>query len=109
MKTVHSKDTGHQIAAQIEALVGGRATVQHVRERPWASVTFAGTRYTIRIDARADDKIDTVDDCLAKLIQALPDHQFELRGHFVADLLVGQPEPGLFEIEILAIADPQPG
>ncbi|RXD04062.1 hypothetical protein EQZ23_16090 [Sphingomonas sp. UV9] len=52
---------------------------------PWASATFVGTQHRLTIAA------DPVPG-LREWIDALPDAEFMMRGHFVADLAVDRVE-----------------
>lgn len=69
------------------------------RERPWASVTFSGARHWIALEVDAPDA-----DALAAL---LPEAEFSLSGHLVADLAVVGREPqdarALLHIEALTV------
>jgi hypothetical protein len=56
------------------------AEIPESRERPWASVTFTGARHWVSLSvgpARAD-----------AVAAMLPDHEFDLPGHLVADIAV---------------------
>jgi hypothetical protein len=56
------------------------AEIPESRERPWASVTFTGARHWVALSvgpARA-----------AEIAAMLPDHEFDLPGHLVADIAV---------------------
>jgi len=56
------------------------AEIPESRERPWASVTFTGARHWVSLSvgpARA-----------AEIAAMLPDHEFDLPGHLVADIAV---------------------
>ncbi len=56
------------------------AEIPESRERPWASVTFTGARHWVALSvgpARADE-----------IAAMLPDHEFDLPGHLVADIAV---------------------
>jgi hypothetical protein len=56
------------------------AEIPESRERPWASVTFTGARHWVALSvgpARAD-----------AVASMLPDHEFDLPGHLVADIAV---------------------
>lgn len=69
---------------------------------PWASVTFTGARHRLRVAAPVSPTLDA-------WLAALPEAEFRLRGHLVADLAVaedartgGQAEVTL---EILTVED----
>ncbi|WP_074203317.1 hypothetical protein [Parasphingorhabdus marina] len=79
--------------------------IRLVRERPWASITFSGTRYSFELSLAGRPNKDI----FGKNEQALADHDFDLDGHFVADLLVtpASPTPRQHcQVEILVIVDP---
>ena len=63
------------------------AELRHVlrhAERPWASVTFSGTRHTIALGFAGDDAIAAGE----RFIAALPEHEFALNRQLVADAAV---------------------
>ncbi len=96
------RDPGSSIAEQIQALAGGRVRVILERERPWASITFTGTRHSFvieRTDATAPDDMDN-------LARALPEHEFAMRGYFLADILVTDQSEFRMLVEALSIIDP---
>ena len=77
-------DIGPILVEQIQNLLGPGHQVVLKRERPWASITFSGTRHTIVIDASVgpDHGVAvSIGDRLAR-------HEFDLPGQFVADLLI---------------------
>lgn len=55
------------------------------RERPWASITFSGTRHWVTIVVRPD--------AADQLATALPETEFDLPGQLVADLCVTERQP----------------
>ncbi|NCP28230.1 MAG: hypothetical protein COZ43_09295 [Sphingomonadales bacterium CG_4_10_14_3_um_filter_58_15] len=98
-------DPGAVIASQIAALAGHWAHVTLADERPWASITFAGKRYSFRVDWTATDDSSFP----SKLCQILPDHEFTVPGYFVADLLVKEQSEDYLLVEALSIVDPAKG
>ncbi|MEL7691549.1 hypothetical protein [Citromicrobium bathyomarinum] len=66
------------------ALAGDHGRIVEHRERNWASITFAGTRHTLRIVFDTPEAIDGGE----TLIAALPDHEFALPARLVADATV---------------------
>jgi hypothetical protein len=96
------RDPGWSLTRQIEALADGHARVILKRERPWASITFAGTRHSFAIDW--EGAVDP--DEIQKLAEALPDHEFSIPGHFVADMLVTDQSEMRLLVEALSIIDP---
>lgn len=90
------------LASQIAALTAGRTSVTLKRERAWASVTFAGTRYSFAIMGAAG----TDPAMMENLIQVLPNHEFAIPGYFVADVLVTEQSGLRLLVEALLINDP---
>lgn len=81
---------------------GPGVTVLQCQTKPWASVTFAGARHRLTIEARATAGFD-------RWLAALPDAEFALRGHLVADLVVESIEHcdgrARVTIEVLTVED----
>lgn len=75
------------------------ALIQSSRERPWASVTFSGARHWFALEVEADGA--------EGLTAMLPDAEFSLSRHLVADLAVMACEPqedrALLHIEALTV------
>jgi len=98
----HRRDPGTVIARQIEALTEGWVCVTLKGERTWASISFAGTRYSLLIERAA-----TADpNAMQELAQTLADHEFDIPGYFVADMLVTEQSECRLLVEALAIIDP---
>lgn len=53
-------------------------------ETPWASITFAGARHRLALIFAGDDAVAAGE----RMISALPDHEFAIPGHLVADASV---------------------
>lgn len=99
------RDPGSLIAGQIEALAGDQARVTIKRERPWASITFTGTRHSFAVnwpEAPSPDERDNI-------AKAIPEHEFAIPGYFVADMLVTDRSEAEFLVEALLIIDPVEG
>jgi hypothetical protein len=86
----------------------GKAELLHHSEQPWASATFAGTRHAVRLMFNGLDAIAAGE----ALVDALPDHEFNLPGQLVADAAVTNidqtvvPEPRMIlEIAVLLLQD----
>lgn len=96
------------LLAAVIRLAGGEAELLRHVERPWASITFAGTRHTIALaftGARAMAAGEA-------FITALPEHEFTISRQLVADAAVVAvehavlPEPRLtVEVELLLVED----
>ena len=96
------RDPASSIADQIRALAGGRVRVTLERERPWASITFTGTRHSFVVE-RTDA---TTPDDMKNLARALPEHEFAMRAYFLADILVTNQSESRLLVEALSIIDP---
>ncbi|WP_246543741.1 hypothetical protein [Novosphingobium profundi] len=97
-----------QIVTQVLQLAGPRAEFLRHGERPWASATFSGARHTIALSFTGEDAL--VDG--EAFVEALPEHEFAIAGHLVADSTlrgiehVNGPEPQMsLEIEMLLLED----
>lgn len=97
----------HLLSAVLQ-LAGGKAELLRHAERPWASVTFSGSRHTIALSFAGLEAIATGE----AFIAALPDHEFTLPRHIVADASVVavdhalSPEARLtVEVELLLLED----
>ena len=84
------------------ALSEDQVDVTLKRERPWASITFSGTRHSIEIVCRKAAEHAT----LQHMVEILPDHEFIIPGHFVADLLITEQSTTRMLVEALTIIDP---
>jgi hypothetical protein len=89
-------------------LAGGKAELLRHVERPWASVTFAGTRHTITLAFTGHDAVAEAD----LFLNGLPDHEFAIPRQVVADAAVvavaheTTPQPKLtVEVEMLLLED----
>ncbi len=96
------RSPGSLIASQIAALAGNRVTVAMKHERPWASITFTGTRHSFAVEWEGTAEPDE----MHNLAKALPDHEFAIPGYFVADILVTEQSDLRLLVEALSIIDP---
>ena len=100
------RDPGARLIAALEHLAGGRATLLRHRQRPWASITFSGTRHELNFRFSGAEGVATGEAFLADL----PDHEFAIPRQLVADVeikavdhvLVPQPELTV-ELELLLL------
>jgi len=65
-------------------LAGGQAELLRHVERPWASVTFTGTRHAVALAFTGDAAVAAGE----AFIAALPEHEFAIPGQLVADAAV---------------------
>ena len=82
------------------ALAGCTISVESVAAQPWSSATFVGARVSLTIDAVPSAG-------LTGWLALLPEAEYDLRGHLVADLsVVSIPttdKPGRTIIEVLSL------
>jgi hypothetical protein len=97
-----------RLLGQVFKLAEGHADLLRHGERAWASATFAGTRHTIALSFEGAMAVAAGE----RLIAALPDHEFNVPGHLVADATISAvdhtllPAPRLVvEIEVLLLED----
>lgn len=97
-----------RLLSELVALGGPHVEFLRHTERPWSSVTFSGSRHSV---AMVFTGIEAVSDG-EQLIAALPDHEFTIPGHLVADATISAvehengPEPRMtVEAELLLLED----
>ena len=97
-----------RLAVDILALAGGSGELVAHRQRPWASITFSGSRHELTLAFSGIEAIAAGE----ALIAVLPDHEFAIPGHLVADAAVREvdqvtlPEPRLIvELELLLLEE----
>lgn len=95
-----------RLLSEILTVAGPDAEFLSHAERPWASVTFSGTRHTITLRFAGIEAILAAEEFIAEL----PDHEFTIPGQLVADATVTSveheavPEPGMtVEVELLLL------
>lgn len=96
------------LLSAIMDLSGGKGELLRHVERPWASVTFAGTRHTIALAFTGAEAIAAGE----AFIAALPEHEFAIPRQLVADAAVTAvthdtvPAPKLtVEVELLLLEE----
>ncbi|MFM5885981.1 MAG: hypothetical protein ACKOQ3_11790 [Novosphingobium sp.] len=94
------------LLAEVLKLGEGEAELLSHAERAWASVTFSGSRHTVRLAFTGAGSIAAGE----RLIDALPEHEFAIPRQLVADAAVvavihsALPEPRLeVEVELLLL------
>lgn len=97
-----------RLLCEVLQLAGTDAELLSHTERPWASVTFSGSRHTISLAFSGDAAPEAADDFIA----ALPEHEFTIPRQIVADAAitavdqVALPEPKVtVEAELLLLED----
>ncbi|RDC59565.1 hypothetical protein HME9302_00755 [Alteripontixanthobacter maritimus] len=97
-----------RLRAALLALSSGHGEVQHHNTRGWSSITFSGTRHTIRMAFDGAEAVAAGE----HLVAELSEHEFTIPGQLVADAEITGventllPEPRmLVECEILMLED----
>lgn len=75
---------GDRVRAALGKLAAGRGEVIAHEEKAWASITFSGSRHEVVLQFAGIDAVVAGED----LIERLPDHEFSIPGHLVADAAV---------------------
>jgi len=87
------------LLTQMLTVTGGKGSLISHEERPWASATFAGSRQRFTLEFEGEDPIAGGE----ALIAQLPDHEFAVPGHLVADAAVVSVEHSLTGIPRMLI------
>ena len=90
-------DAGTLLARALVADAARRGlsvTVRDWRSHPWASATFVGNRHVATLVVEGD---------AAAWLGALPDAEFSLRGHIVADLVAAHVGGGQIDVQALTL------
>jgi hypothetical protein len=96
------------LLSELLALGQGKGELLRHSERPWASLTFSGTRHRVRLAFAGTEAVAAGE----RLIEALPEHEFAIPGQLVADAMIAEvehtalPEPRLeIEAELLLLEE----
>ena len=97
-----------RLRTALRALFAEAGKIQHHIEKPWASITFSGTRHTLRLVFDGPDQVEAGE----RFIADLPEHEFTIPGQLVAEAnvcavehtLVPQPRM-LVECELLLLEE----
>ncbi|HWU03749.1 MAG TPA: hypothetical protein VN222_13500 [Novosphingobium sp.] len=97
-----------QLLHAVMRLAGPCAELMSHAERPWASVTFSGTRHTITLSFAGTEGLAAGE----AFVAALPEHEFSIRGQLVADATISEmtqlnlPHPYMvLDAELLLLSD----
>lgn len=74
-------------------------TIADTEERPWASATFSGARHIVSVELDGDAA------AIDRWLAALPEAQWAMRHHIVADIAVAARSGGGATIEALTVAN----
>ncbi|CDO38465.1 conserved hypothetical protein [Novosphingobium sp. KN65.2] len=97
-----------KLLSDVLTLAGPQAELLRHGERPWSSATFSGSRHSIALSFTGERAVDAGE----ALIASLPDHEFAIPGHLVADATItgvdheNGPEPRMtVEAELLLLEE----
>lgn len=97
-----------QLLSAVMEMAGNQAELLRHSERPWASVTFSGSRHAMALAFTGSEAVAAGE----AFIAALPEHEFTVARQIVADAAVVSvehvllPEPRMVaEIELLLLEE----
>lgn len=100
------RDPANRLLGALHELGGGHGVVLRHKERAWASITFSGARHTLTLRFVGEAAVGAGEGFIA----VLPDHEFAIPRHLVADAAIVAvrhallPEPTLeVECEVLLL------
>ncbi len=102
------RSSGDRLREALLALARGHGRFESHAEKAWASITFAGTRHSVRMVFKGSDSIAAGE----QFITELPEHEFAIAGHLVADATIVSVQHNLLsgpkltiECEVLLLED----
>lgn len=100
------RDCHGRLVTALLDMAGDPAELVDSLLKPWCSATFVGARHELRLRLWGEDAADRAD----RVAAALPDADFRLPGHIVADLAVDEmaaagPDATCIRLSILTIED----
>ena len=98
-RKVHRKSAGDKLRAALLRLSEHHGQILDHKERAWASITFAGSRHTLGILFAGPDAVAAGE----RFIEALPEHEFAIPGHLVADASIAEVDHRLVPSPRLAV------
>lgn len=103
----HARGPWLRLLSEVLRLAGPEVEFLHHAERDWASATFSGARHSIALSFAGTQAVSAGE----ALIAALPDHEFRVPCHLVADAVIASVEHSqspprmTVEVELLVILD----
>ncbi len=79
-----TRGCGARLVEALVTLADGHGILTEHRQRPWASVTFSGTRHELVLEFAGMEALAGAE----SLIAALPEHEFSIPRQMVADAVV---------------------
>lgn len=81
------RDPQARLIRHLLALAGPEASLHMASERPWASATFVGIQHNLTLQIE-ETGADTASTYATRLADTLPEAEFHIPGHIVADAVV---------------------
>lgn len=101
----NGRDPLPRLLAQLMERVDGPVTVDRATSRPWASALFQGRRHVIALRMTGGDAGER----RARFVDGIEEAEWNLNGHFVADISVdacrSAPSEEWIELSALTIED----
>jgi len=94
------RDCHGQLLAALEAMIGPAGMIGQASMRPWCSATFLGAQHRILLRIEGDGAAREA----AALAARLPDAEFTLRGHIVADVAIDDLGPASDDVVVITLA-----
>lgn len=100
MKAANPRRTiADRLGQAVMAICGGRGEILTHAERPWASITFSGTRHELELRFEGIEQVEAGE----RLIEQLAEHEFAIPGQLVADATVTRVEHRFGKVETLTV------
>lgn len=93
------RSTADRLREAVLALSDRSGEVSKHHETPWSSITFSGTRHELVIEFAGVDEVEAGE----RLIHQLPEHEFRIPGHLVADASVREIDHQFGTLETLQV------
>ncbi len=98
-RRIRRASAGDRLAIALLRLSEHHGQIVDQSERAWASITFAGSRHTVCMLFAGENAVAAGE----RFIAALPEHEFTIPGHLVADATVAEVDHRLLPSPRLAV------
>ncbi|UZW55222.1 hypothetical protein NUH86_17410 [Sphingobium sp. JS3065] len=100
-----ARDPLPRLLAQLVERAGPSVTVERAASRPWASALFQGRRHVVALNLTGPDAAER----RAAFVEGIEEAEWNLSGHFVADISIDDRRPApdgeWIELSALTIED----
>ncbi len=80
------RTVGDRLLEALMTLAEAQASLLSHNQKPWASVTFTGSRHEVMLDFEGSEAVAAGE----RFVATLPDHEFTIPGQLVADATVSE-------------------